>query len=43
MAEHLLALIVIGQMLRSPVFDQFGLLGVPQHSASVTRLAGKPY
>ena len=36
-----LALIVVGQMLASLVFDQFGLLGLPQRSASLTRLAGE--
>jgi hypothetical protein len=35
-----LALIVTGQMLGSLVFDHFGPFGVPQHPASLTRLAG---
>jgi len=35
-----LALIVVGQMLCSLVFDHFGLLGVPQQPASLTRLGG---
>ncbi len=39
-AATVLALIVVGQMLGSLVFDHFGLLGVPQHPASLTRLAG---
>jgi len=39
-AATVLALIVVGQMLGSLAFDHFGLLGVPQHSASLTRLAG---
>ena len=39
-AATALALIVVGQMLASLLFDHFGLLGVPQHPASPTRLAG---
>jgi bacterial/archaeal transporter family-2 protein len=39
-AATVLALIVVGQMLCSLAFDHFGLLGVPQHPASLTRLAG---
>jgi transporter family-2 protein len=39
-AATVLALIVVGQMLGSLVFDHFGLLGLPQHAASLTRLAG---
>jgi bacterial/archaeal transporter family-2 protein len=35
-----LALVVVGQMLGSVVFDHFGLLGVPQHPANLLRLAG---
>ena len=35
-----LALIVAGQMLGSLAFDHFGLLGLPQHPASLARLAG---
>jgi bacterial/archaeal transporter family-2 protein len=38
-AATVLALIVIGQMLGSLAFDHFGLLGVPQHPASLRRLA----
>ena len=38
-----LALIVVGQMLGSLVFDHFGLLGLPQHPASLTRLAGTAF
>jgi len=39
-AATVLALIVVGQMLGSLVFDHLGLLGVPQHAADLTRLAG---
>jgi bacterial/archaeal transporter family-2 protein len=39
-AATVLALVVVGQMLCSLVFDQLGLLGVPQHPASLTRLTG---
>ena len=39
-AATTLALIVVGQMVGSLVFDQFGLFGVPQHSASLVRIAG---
>jgi bacterial/archaeal transporter family-2 protein len=35
-----LALIVVGQMLGSLTFDHFGLLGIPQHPTTSTRLAG---
>jgi bacterial/archaeal transporter family-2 protein len=42
-AATVLALIVVGQMLGSLVFDHFGLLGVPQHPGSVTRLAGTAF
>ena len=33
-------LIVAGQLLSSLVFDQFGLLGAPQHPITLVRLAG---
>ncbi|MEW6644214.1 MAG: DMT family transporter [Pseudomonadota bacterium] len=39
-AATVLALIVVGQMIGSLAFDHFGILGVPQHSASPVRLAG---
>ena len=39
-AATVLALIVVGQMLGSLALDHFGLLGVPQHPASLARLAG---
>lgn len=39
-AATTLALIVVGQMLGSLLFDHFGVLGLPQHSASPIRLAG---
>jgi transporter family-2 protein len=34
------ALIVFGQMTGSLIFDHFGLLGVPQHSAGPARITG---
>lgn len=39
-AATVLALIVVGQMAGSLAFDHFGLLGLPQQSASPTRLVG---
>jgi bacterial/archaeal transporter family-2 protein len=39
-AATVLALIVVGQMLGSLTFDYFGLLGLPHHPLSPTRLAG---
>ncbi len=39
-AATVLALIVVGQMLGALAFNQFGLLGIPQHPASPIRLAG---
>ena len=39
-AATVLALIVLGQMLTAITFDHFALLGAPQHSASMVRLAG---
>jgi transporter family-2 protein len=39
-AATVLALIVVGQMLGSLAFDHFGLLGLPHHPVSPTRLAG---
>ncbi|MBR0798221.1 DMT family transporter [Bradyrhizobium jicamae] len=33
-------LVVVGQLLSSLVFDHFGLLGTPQHQATVVRLLG---
>jgi bacterial/archaeal transporter family-2 protein len=38
-AATVLALIVVGQMLRSLASEHFGVLGVLQHPASLTRLA----
>lgn len=35
-----LALVVVGQMIGSLTFDQFGLLGLPQQPATLVRLAG---
>ena len=34
------SLFVVGQMLGSLAFDQFGILGVPQHPVSLTRILG---
>ena len=39
-AATVLALIVVGQMLGSLMFDHFGLLGLPQHPVTLTRLLG---
>ncbi len=39
-AAALIALILVGQMLTSLVFDHFGLLGVPVHEANVARIVG---
>ncbi len=36
----LLALIVVGQMTASLVFDQFALFGTPHHPVSLLRVAG---
>lgn len=39
-AATALALIVVGQMVGSLVFDHFGLLGIQQQSISLMRVAG---
>lgn len=39
-AATVLTLVVVGQMIGSLAFDQFGLLGLPQQSASPIRLIG---
>ncbi len=39
-AAMVIALIVAGQMLGSLAFDHFGILGLPVHSLTGTRLAG---
>jgi transporter family-2 protein len=39
-ATAFVALVVVGQMLGSLTFDHFGVLGIPQHSASPVRLVG---
>jgi transporter family-2 protein len=39
-AAIVIGLIVAGQMIGSLVFDHFGLLGVPVHSMSLSRLLG---
>lgn len=42
-AATVVALIVVGQMIGSLAFDHFGLLGVPQHSANLIRVAGAAF
>jgi bacterial/archaeal transporter family-2 protein len=42
-AATTLALIVVGQMVSSLAFDHFGLLGIPQQPASLTRMAGAAF
>ena len=42
-AATVVALIVVGQMIGSLVFDHFGLLGVPEHAASPVRIAGAAF
>jgi bacterial/archaeal transporter family-2 protein len=39
-AATVLAFVVVGQLFASLVLDQFGLFGLPQHSATPIRLAG---
>jgi transporter family-2 protein len=39
-AATVIALLVSGQMIGSIVFDRYGLLGVPVHELSVSRVAG---
>lgn len=39
-AATVLALLVAGQMLASILFDHFGIMGLPQHSADLTRVIG---
>jgi transporter family-2 protein len=39
-AAMVIALIVAGQMIGSLAFDHFGVLGVPVHSLSLSRLLG---
>jgi bacterial/archaeal transporter family-2 protein len=39
-AATIIALIVAGQMLGSLAFDQYGLLGVPEHPLSAPRIVG---
>lgn len=39
-ATAVVALVVVGQLLGSLAFDHFGVLGIPQHSASPIRLVG---
>jgi transporter family-2 protein len=39
-AATVLALVVVGQMIGSLAFDQFGLLGLPQQPVSLGRLVG---
>jgi bacterial/archaeal transporter family-2 protein len=42
-AATTLALIVVGQMIGSLIFDHFGLFGVPQQAANLTRMAGAAF
>ncbi|MBV8216299.1 MAG: DMT family transporter [Verrucomicrobia bacterium] len=42
-AATVLALIVVGQMLGSLTLDHFGILGIPQHAVSLTRLIGAAF
>lgn len=42
-AATVVALIVVGQMIGSLAFDHFGMLGVPQHSANLIRVAGAAF
>jgi transporter family-2 protein len=35
-----IALFVLGQMIASLAFDNFGVFGVPKHPADMTRIAG---
>ncbi len=42
-AATVFALIVVGQMLGSLAFDQFGLFGIPHHPVDVTRLIGAAF
>ena len=39
-AATVLALLVAGQMLASILFDHFGIMGLPQQSADLTRIIG---
>jgi transporter family-2 protein len=39
-AFAVIALIVVGQLVTSLVFDHFGILNVPQYSISITRMLG---
>jgi transporter family-2 protein len=34
------AVVLVGQMLAAMIFDQYGLLGLPQHDFSIPRLLG---
>lgn len=42
-AAVFLALVVVGQMLASLAFDQFGILGLPHHPAGPVRVAGAAF
>jgi bacterial/archaeal transporter family-2 protein len=39
-AATLISLIVFGQMLTSVIFDHYGLLGIPEHLLTVSRMLG---
>lgn len=42
-AATTLALVVVGQMVGSVIFDHFGLMGTPQHPISLLRMAGAAF
>lgn len=42
-AATVLALMVVGQMLGSLAFDQFGLFGIPHRPTDATRLIGAAF
>jgi transporter family-2 protein len=42
-AATVVALIVLGQMVGSLTFDHFGILGVPVHEVTLTRIAGAAF
>lgn len=35
-----IALFILGQLMASVMIDHFGILGIPQHAVSITRIAG---
>lgn len=42
-AATFISLLVAGQMLGSLLFDHYGLFGIPQHPADLTRIAGAAF